>query len=178
MTEEEQVRPDEKPILERVERVLAELSRAIAAPDINQSPEPRYIRPINSAEDAGLPAIRLAAANSWISARKARDDAFGDDLFFDPAWSILLELYLHHRQRTAVSVTSLCLGAKIPPSTGLRWMAVLEKRGLIVRESDPFDRRKIYAELTAEGINRLEKAIDTFAKTAQRLGIEHSRPFN
>lgn len=167
---------DERPILERIEKVLAELSRSISGGEVERgrsappaSPEPgNQHRTAPAANDAEG---RLTAAIAWIRARKARDDALGEDLFFDPAWSILLELYVHHRQRTAVSITSLCVAAGVPSSTGLRWMTLLERRGLVAREPDPFDRRKIYTMLTAEAITKVERALDAAAETSRALGF-------
>lgn len=171
------MRSDEKPILERIEKVLAELSRSVApAPPVAEAAPrdfavPNVKRQTNGALSVSA-AERLNVAIAWIRGRQKRDLAFGDDLFFDPAWSILLELYVHHRQRTAVSITSLCIGAKIPPSTGLRWITLLEKRGLVTREADPFDKRKSYATLTSDAIDRIERTLDDTMESNRQLGIE------
>lgn len=177
------VRSDDKPILERIEKVLAELSKSISpTPSLLDTPTPTVAQDKNinvpPASNDALVAERLNTAMAWIRARARRDQAFGDDLFFDPAWSILLELYVHHRQRTVMSITSLCVAAKIPPSTGLRWIALLEKRGLVTREADPFDRRKSYAILTDEAIERLERAMDDVMESNRQLGIERVSRIN
>lgn len=176
-------RSDENPILERIEKVLAELSRSIASP-----PPAAVSNGVASSSGVGFSdamesgssgsAARLNTAIAWIRARACRDNAFGDDLFFDPAWSIMLELYVHHHQQSATSITSLCVSAKVPPSTGLRWVSILEKRGLVVREADPFDKRKSYARLTFEGIERVERALDDAMESNRRLGIERVRLVN
>lgn len=179
-------RSDENPILERIERVLAELSRSIAAPGTasgGDEPGAGASAGGSAGDDAGDTArsatsARLSAATAWIRARACRDQALGDDLFFDPAWSILLELYVHHRQRTAMSITALCLAAKIPPSTGLRWVTLLEKRGLVTREADPFDKRKSYARLTPAGVGRIERALDDAIDSFRRLEIGRGRLTN
>lgn len=175
-------RSDEKPILERIEKVLAELSRSIGspvAPSNSEEASPSAIEVPDPAEAISFGAAgRLNTAIAWVRARACRDRAFGDDLFFDPAWSIMLELYVHYRQQTATSITSLCVAAKIPPSTGLRWVALLEKRGLVTREADPFDRRKSYARLTAEAIDRVERTLDDAMESNRKLGIERVRLVN
>lgn len=167
--------PDEKPILERIEKVLDELSRSIARHEFDGDPaRPMHVAPQTSVHRDSHPGNgnqfpdRLTVAMSLIRARKARDDIFGGDLFFDPAWNILLELYLHRRQRTAVSITSLCAAADVSSSTGLRWVTLLERRGLIAREFDPFDRRKTYAILTEEAVRRLEQALDGAVDVARQ----------
>jgi DNA-binding MarR family transcriptional regulator len=167
---------DDKPILERIEQVLAELSRSIGANEREDDPEQVGVRdgqapkgPLIDPAISGEVANRLTAALAWIKARSARDHALGDELFFDPAWSILLELYIHYCQRTAVSITSLCISAKVPSSTGLRWVALLERRGLVVREPDPFDRRKVYATLTPDAVEKLEAALDASVAINRQL---------
>lgn len=178
------VRSDDKPILERIEKVLAELSKSISPTSASpyDTPTPTVAQDKNiqisaPSQDVAL-AERLTTAIAWIRARNKRDQAFGEDLFFDPAWSILLELYVHHRQRTAMSITSLCVASKIPPSTGLRWIALLEKRGLVTRQSDPFDRRKSYAILTEDAIERVERALDDVTESNRQLGIERVARIN
>ncbi|MCC2980870.1 winged helix DNA-binding protein [Sphingomonas sp. IC4-52] len=175
------MRSDENPILERIEKVLAELSRTIASPNpaVGEGAGTNAAgSPAQEGVASSIAAERLNTAIAWIRARARRDQAFGEDLFFDPAWSILLELYVHHRQRTATSITSLCLAAKVPPSTGLRWVALLEKRGLVVREADPFDKRKSYARLTMEAVERVERALDDTMESNRQLGIERVRVMN
>ncbi|OWK27505.1 MarR family transcriptional regulator [Sphingomonas dokdonensis] len=173
---------DEKPILERIEKVLAELSRTMGASersvDAATIPPEATNRSGRSESQPTEKMTRLNTALAWIRARKHRDEAFGDDLFFDPAWSILLELYVHHRQQVATSITSLCQSVKIPPSTGLRWIALLEKRGLVTREADPFDKRRSYARLTPEAVERVERALDNAVTSDRQLGIEIARVIN
>jgi DNA-binding MarR family transcriptional regulator len=178
------VGPDDKPILERIEKVLGELSRSIGMPQSGRNAageDPPYG---SGAQTAAEPtersdaSDRLNIAIAWIRARKMRDSVLGGDLFFDPAWSILLELYLHHRQRTAVSITALCIAAGVPSSTGLRWVTLLERRNLVARDPDPFDRRKIYARLTDDGIKKVEDALDGAGESNRQLGIERIRRVN
>lgn len=178
----------EKPILERIEKVLTELSRSMeSAPRTGLSPvAPDHHRrgalPATMLPTASHPETepndRLTMAIAWIRARKLRDDMLGGDLFCDPAWSILLELYVHHRQQSAMPITSLCAASGIPPSTGLRWVALLERRGLIARKPDPFDKRKIYAVLTAEAIERVEATLDSASESNRSLGIDCGRRVN
>jgi DNA-binding MarR family transcriptional regulator len=82
---------------------------------------------------------------------------FAPELFADPAWDMLLELYALHLEQKRVSVSSLCIAAYVPPTTALRWVAKLEEEGLATRMEDPRDGRRTWIELSAVGIERMER---------------------
>lgn len=82
--------------------------------------------------------------------RRNRDRFFEGDLFADPAWDILLELYAAALGQFRVSVGSLCVGAAVPATTALRWINHLEEKGMIVRRSDPTDGRRQFLMLSKE----------------------------
>ena len=47
-------------------------------------------------------------------------------------------------------VTSACIGAAVPTTTALRWIAMLEAKGLITRENDSSDARRVFVKLSPE----------------------------
>jgi DNA-binding MarR family transcriptional regulator len=73
----------------------------------------------------------------------------------EPAWDILLDLYIAAGRGEAVSVSNACLGADAPASTALRWLQHLEGEGLVVRLPDETDARRHYVRLTDEGLARM-----------------------
>lgn len=88
--------------------------------------------------------------------RRRRNEIFGNDtLFGEPAWDILLDLFIASKERKRVPVTSACIGAAVPPTTALRWLQVLEKEGLVIRESDPNDARRMFVGLTAHAYAKM-----------------------
>jgi DNA-binding MarR family transcriptional regulator len=98
---------------------------------------------------------------SIIKARRARERIFDADLFADPAWDMLLELYAAEMRGVRMSVSSLCIGAAVPATTALRWIKTLETKGLIRRNADPLDGRRIFISLAPEAsaaMGRLLKA--------------------
>lgn len=98
-----------------------------------------------------LPGAGLAA---WaVMARRLREDVIGDDLFSDPAWDILLDLYAALDRGDRVPATSVASMAGVPASTGRRWARKLVERGLLEREKDRRDHRLTYVRLTAKGRN-------------------------
>lgn len=99
-------------------------------------------------------------------ARKIRADFFGENLFADPAWDMLLELYANDLAQQRVSVSSASDAAGVPLSTSLRWMAALEERGLIERKSDPLDGRRVWISLTALGASLMHRYFTAAAITS------------
>src|SRR5690348_16832677 len=55
-----------------------------------------------------------------IAARAARQRHFDGDLFADPAWDILLALYVLRCEQRRTSVSKLCISIGVPMTTGLR----------------------------------------------------------
>ncbi len=90
-----------------------------------------------------------------ITARRERCSYFPADLFADPAWDILLELYLADLEQRRVSVSALCLAGGVPQSTNFRWIAKLESVGLLERHVDPLDGRRSWVELSEMGLSRM-----------------------
>lgn len=90
-----------------------------------------------------------------LKLRRNRDQFFDGELFADPAWDILLELYAARLGQQRVSVGSLCLGAAVPGTTALRWISMLEGKGLIERRADPMDGRRFYLSLSGTGLDAM-----------------------
>lgn len=131
---------------------------------------------------AGAPPLRVAAARTAASAqssllalarklyalRRKRAAIFGHaDLFGEPAWDILLDLYIAHGEGKPVSVSSACIGSAAPSTTGLRWLGVLVDVGLVLREHDPADQRRVLVRLSDEGKAAMERFL---AAAAAALG--------
>ena len=74
-------------------------------------------------------------AASALNLRRRREQALGASLFAEPAWDMLLDLYLRQSEGLRTTVSSACLGSAAPPTTALRHMAILVERGLVERRS-------------------------------------------
>jgi DNA-binding MarR family transcriptional regulator len=108
------------------------------------------------------PVVRLSEqpisemeVRALLKLRRNRDHFFGEDLFADPAWDILLELYAASLGQFRVSVTSLCAGAAVPATTALRWISHLEQKGMINRKADPTDGRRHFLMLSNQAIEAM-----------------------
>jgi DNA-binding MarR family transcriptional regulator len=116
--------------------IVDQLSGAPVARSVDQQVSEREIRML----------IRL---------RRNRDRFFAADLFADPAWDILLELYAAQLGQLRISVSNLCAAAAVPATTALRWITQLEEKGLIARRSDPTDGRRQFLMLSSEGFDAM-----------------------
>jgi DNA-binding MarR family transcriptional regulator len=112
---------------DRVAAALAELS--------GRSSEPE--RPVTSG--------RIRA---HIKARRQRERFFAAELFADPVWDILLDLSAARAEGRPVSISSLCIAAAVPTTTGLRTIKAMVERGLLERRVDPADARRSFVEMT------------------------------
>ncbi|WP_156255572.1 MarR family winged helix-turn-helix transcriptional regulator [Sandarakinorhabdus oryzae] len=108
--------------------------------------------------------VTAETVHRLISLRRDRDTLFPPGLFSDPAWDILLALVAARLEGVSMSVSSLCLAAAVPPTTGLRWISSLIEQGLLVRQPDPNDGRRIYIVLA-------EPAFQTMLTWLQRLTV-------
>jgi len=89
----------------------------------------------------------LELARRYVGQRRLRAGAFGSDIFRDPAWDVVLDLYCARMEGKVVSVMDACLAAAVPTTTALRCIQRMRREGLVVRRPDPEDRRRQYLEL-------------------------------
>lgn len=103
------------------------------------------------APSAPCPPLAAERVRSTQSARRARLTILPPELFSDPAWDMLLELFGCELEQTRISVGSLCAASGVPLTTALRWLRALEDRGLTRRKVDWQDARRIWINLTPVG---------------------------
>jgi DNA-binding MarR family transcriptional regulator len=109
-----------------------------------------------------------ATIRGILQARLERNSFFPGELFSDPAWDMLLDLYAAELSQVRVSVTSLCIASNAPTSTALRWISTLERENLIERRADPLDGRRFFLSLTRQAVERFERY---FALVGNRAAI-------
>jgi DNA-binding MarR family transcriptional regulator len=95
-----------------------------------------------------------------VAARRARERIVGSDLFADPAWDLLLELYAASLAQRRVSVSDLSVAAGVPCTTTLRWIDKLESESLVIRAADPLDARRMWIGLSDVGFERMRAYIE------------------
>lgn len=110
----------------------------------------------------GFDSGRAKLVRRLIRKRRHRDQFFPSDLFADPAWDMMLDLYAAHYERREISVSSLCIAAAVPATTALRWIKTMVDDGRFLRIADPHDGRRIIVSLSEETRCRLDEYFDDF----------------
>jgi hypothetical protein len=106
---------------------------------------------VTPAQAERMAPLLLASAEAVYRSRRKRSAYFADALFGEPAWDMLLDLFIHQVRRKRVQVTSACLASGVPATTALRWITVLEQEGLVQRVPGVQDKRIQFVELTKAG---------------------------
>ncbi|ODP39510.1 MarR family transcriptional regulator [Sphingomonas turrisvirgatae] len=117
------------------------------------------------AEPASAPDPDPRTVRAAIRARRLREQHFSAELFADPAWDMLLDLYAARLERRRVSVSSLCIAAAVPPTTALRWIGTLHDAGLFGREPDPGDKRRAHITLTQRAADAMRSYFAQLERT-------------
>ena len=104
---------------------------------------------------------KVARAEAYYRFRRKRENVaeglFGKDLFVDPNWDLLLDLYIHTVRGIPVRITSACLASYSPPTTALRHIAKLERRGVLQKVPHESDGRVIQLKLTEKGLTMMDE---------------------
>lgn len=90
----------------------------------------------------------LSLAIKLLELRKTREEVIGAGLFSDPAWDILLTLYVSKIQQVRLKQTCVIDESGVPATTVFRWLNSLEERGFIWRSNHPTDARSNLVELS------------------------------
>ncbi|KAA0682257.1 response regulator [Roseomonas genomospecies 6] len=130
--------------------------RAAAAPMAAPAAAPCLSEP---AAEGGEP-DSLGILTAIRRKRAAREKFFPKGLFEDPCWDMLLDLMINHLQGRRISVSSLCIASGVAQTTALRRIADLHDRGLVRRIADDKDGRRVFIELTEEGVAAMERYVE------------------
>lgn len=134
-----------------------------AAPALGTDPEF-----LIEADDAML----VEVARQVYAARRQRADFLGfPDFFGEAVWDIYLDLYIAAHERRKVSVSSACIAAAVPSTTALRWLRLMEIEGIVVRERDPSDNRRVNVRLAADAIRQMTRYFRSVVKSQPAMGM-------
>lgn len=97
---------------------------------------------------------------SILIARRSREAVFGPNLFSEPSWDALLELYAATLGTRRMTLGDLSRAINTPLSTSVRWVSVLEERGLVESETDHIVAGRVWVRLTEEGFSKIKRLAD------------------
>jgi DNA-binding MarR family transcriptional regulator len=138
--------------LRRIEEILREL---LAQFEVLVLANRKFAAPRGGIQHAEMQKLALCIAH----ARRARIPIFNRSMFGEPAWDMLLELFINVDYGARHSVGRLCDLSGAPPTTALRWLDYLEKEKLVSRQANPTDRRTEFVEITDKGRSALEQYV-------------------
>jgi len=132
--------------------IIAAISRQLGAP----ASEPTGKR-------ANKPVDQREFIDRVIRLRNEKSKIFDKDLIADPVWDMLLDLMRAQLDNQGVPTVNLAIAAGIPISSALRRIAELEQAGMITRQQDQEDRRRVIVNLTNLGREKVERYLDKLA---------------
>jgi DNA-binding MarR family transcriptional regulator len=105
------------------------------------------------------------AYRAAVQSRRLRANHFSSqDMFGEPAWDILLDLYIHQIRNDEVSVKSANFDSSAPASTEQRWFRILEDQNLIFSVEDPTNPRRCFIRLTPAGYESLTRYLNEIGR--------------
>lgn len=89
--------------------------------------------------------------------RRRRKHAFAEygPLFGEPAWDMLLCLFIASERGRALTISAVAKAIEVPLNTALRYVDDMEVRGLLVRVRDTRDSRRTFLHLSAEADEKM-----------------------
>ena len=110
-----------------------------------------------------VPEVSAETVRAVIRARRLRARYFSEDLFADPAWDMLLDLYAANLEQRKVSTSELCIASAVPSTTALRWIEKLVQMKMVTREDDHLDGRRTWVSLSPAARLQMESYFDAMA---------------
>jgi hypothetical protein len=133
----------------------ATLFKLADALDDNWSPEGvqssyRWLTMAGKIERSSLRLAQVATSMRAVARRRTRH--LSGEWFGEPAWEMLLELFIQFAGGARVSTKSLAIASGAPDTTALRIMDRLEAAALITRSPSQMDKRVTLVSLTQKGV--------------------------
>jgi DNA-binding MarR family transcriptional regulator len=134
-------------------RDAARLFKLLAGSNRSERPTANVIAP---SEGETMQEELARRARSIFGGRQLRTSFFSRSIFGEPAWDVLLVLYIMDASDARQTIGKLADWIKVPPTTVLRWVGYLEKERLVERQRHPTDRRVVFIRLVEKGRLALE----------------------
>lgn len=102
-------------------------------------------------------------ARAVLEDRRRRGRIFNLGMFGEPAWELLLNLYVMDIDGPRLTIGRLIDSTECAQTTALRWLQYLQDQDLIVRQEHPGDARTAFVSLT----NKARDALDLYLSQSQ-----------
>lgn len=99
-------------------------------------------------ERVEIPAALVRIAVRIHALREARFCHFDRALYGEPAWDMLLAIYIAQGRGVSLSTAEVCEEAEAPKTTALRWIGHLEREGLVTKRPNPRRSNSFLVEIT------------------------------
>lgn len=108
--------------------------------------------------------LALRTARQTSRRRAVRKEILGaDGRLGEPAWDMMIDLFIHEGDGKPVSTSSICIASGLPMSTALRLLQRLCDLGKVFRAADPSDGRRNFIRLAPEVRDQLTHYFSNFA---------------
>jgi hypothetical protein len=87
-------------------------------------------------------------ARQILAGRRQRERFFDPLLFSNPAWDVLLNLYVAEADGRLLSVLDCCIVPGVPQGVVLRWLGYLKQEEMVSEVPDPIDPRRSVIRLS------------------------------
>jgi DNA-binding MarR family transcriptional regulator len=141
-------------VTEKDVRDAVRLFRLLADPTVLANGLPESFP---SAEPADRQSL-ISRARIVLNSRRLRERYFNRAIFGEPAWDMLLVLYVTEQSDERLTMSRLAEWVQAPLTTVLRWMDYLEREQLVERQAHPTDRRIVFVKLLEKG----RKALNSY----------------
>lgn len=93
----------------------------------------------------------VSRARIILHSRRMRTRHFNRAMFGEPAWDVLLLLYVADQSGDRQTLTKLAGWTETPLSTVNRWIGYLEREKLVERQPHPTDKRTVFIRVLPKG---------------------------
>jgi DNA-binding MarR family transcriptional regulator len=143
--------------LESVQRLLASLAD-VGSGGLEADDEAMQLRLVN-------------IARTSLSVRRRRSDYLHRAMLGEPAYDMLIGLYVAEAEGESLTAARLADRAGVAPSSALRWIDYLAAKELIVREPHPSRKRASVLKLSAKGRAALEGIFRSMLEGIREVAI-------
>ncbi|HEX8448175.1 MAG TPA: helix-turn-helix domain-containing protein [Allosphingosinicella sp.] len=99
---------------------------------------------------------------------------FGAALFAEPAWDVLLYLFIAAGEDRLISIREACAASSVPETTALRHIAHLKDRGLLQCRVNPADRRSSHLVVSDGAQRKMSLLLELSGTCDERIDLHSS----